>query len=190
MTGLNQQVIDLEGLANHKGSAFGALGKNGQPTTEQFENFLFEKLMTLNLFNTIWVEDESRSIGSVIIPDTFFNQMKKGIVIKINLDRHIRVQRLLSEYTSFDKQLLLESVNKIEKRLGGKDTKDTRECIENNDFEKAIEITLAYYDKAYNHNLQKRLLGNKLITLDLAYDDPLHNANLIISKMANQEKYE
>ena len=70
----NQQVLDLEGLANHKGSAFGAIGQKPQPKTEFFENLLFEDLIKLDSTKPIWVEDESKAIGSVFIPDEFFTK--------------------------------------------------------------------------------------------------------------------
>ncbi|MDA3853274.1 MAG: tRNA 2-selenouridine(34) synthase MnmH, partial [Bacteroidales bacterium] len=75
---LGQQVIDLEGLANHKGSAFGGIGLPYQPSTEQFENMLFTEWSQLNPSETIWVEDESQSIGKIQIPIGFFEQMRKA----------------------------------------------------------------------------------------------------------------
>src|SRR6188768_24883 len=70
-----EQVIDLEGLANHKGSAFGALMMPPQPTTEQFQNDLFEEIQTLDLSKRIWIEDESISIGKIILPEDFWRMM-------------------------------------------------------------------------------------------------------------------
>jgi len=67
-----QQVVDLEGLANHKGSAFGALGQAAQPSTEQFANILFNDWKQLNGKLPVWIEDESRNIGSVFMPDRFY----------------------------------------------------------------------------------------------------------------------
>ena len=60
---LQEQVIDLEGLANHKGSVFGMLGQKQQPTQEQFENNLYECFSTFDAKRRIWIESESQSIG-------------------------------------------------------------------------------------------------------------------------------
>jgi tRNA 2-selenouridine synthase len=64
-----EQVVDLEGLANHKGSAFGALGQLTQPSSEHFANLLFKELEKTDPSRPVWVEDESRNIGTVFIPD-------------------------------------------------------------------------------------------------------------------------
>src|SRR5690606_39195657 len=64
-----EQVLDLEGIANHKGSSFGAIGLPQQPTVEQFENLMAEQLIRFDPALPVWVENESRRIGAVIIPD-------------------------------------------------------------------------------------------------------------------------
>ena len=64
-----QQTIDLEGLANHRGSAFGAIGLGDQPSTEQFENDLYHAASELDLDRPIWVEDEGNRIGGVVVPE-------------------------------------------------------------------------------------------------------------------------
>ena len=73
-----QQVIDLERLANHKGSAFGALGEPSQPTTEYFGNLFFNCLRALNNDLPFWIEDESRNIGSVFMPESFYLNMQSS----------------------------------------------------------------------------------------------------------------
>ena len=65
-------MIDLEGLANHKGSAFGAIGQAVQPSQEMFENKLATALFTNKTDQPFWVEDESQRIGLVMIPTSFF----------------------------------------------------------------------------------------------------------------------
>jgi tRNA 2-selenouridine synthase len=151
-----QQVLDLEQLANHKGSAFGSLGQMPQPTTEQFANFLYNKLVKLNSDLPIWVEDESRNIGSVFMPDSFYQNMQETWVIVLVMDLNMRLPRLLKEYSSYPSETLKESVMKISKRLGGDKTKDAILAIESGDFAKAIEIVLYYYDKAYQFGLKKK----------------------------------
>ena len=56
------QVVDLEKIARHKGSAFGSIGESAQPTNEQFENDLFEAFLSLDISRPVWVENESRNI--------------------------------------------------------------------------------------------------------------------------------
>lgn len=152
----HQQVIDLEQLAHHKGSAFGALGQAPQPTNEQFENLLHEQLLTFDNSRPIWVEDESHSIGSIFISELFFNTMKANVNLYISIPDEERLARLVKDYATFDKTQLKQSVVKIQKRLGGLLANQTLEHIDNGDFTEAIRIVLNYYDKTYHHGFSSR----------------------------------
>jgi tRNA 2-selenouridine synthase len=150
------QVIDLEGIACHKGSAFGSLGQPPQPSSEHFANLLFEKIAEKDPDKPLWLEDESRNIGSVFMPDQFYNRMQESPVIALIMDVKTRMPRLLKEYSAHSKEDLIASVMRISKRLGGDNTKESVESIESGDFTRAIEITLGYYDKTYMYGLKKR----------------------------------
>jgi tRNA 2-selenouridine synthase len=151
-----EQFIDLEKLAHHKGSSFGALGQLQQDSTEQFENNLFEDWKKLDISKTVWIEDESQAIGSVRIPEEIYTRIRKSPVIKIELPKTERINWLVKDYGSFDKEKLRAAVHRIEKRLGGLRTKEALEAIELSDFHKVADITLEYYDKAYNYGLSTR----------------------------------
>lgn len=151
-----EQVIDLEGLAHHKGSAFGALGETPQPTTEQFENELIMQWLALNPLKPIWLEDESKSVGSDFIPDELFLRMRKAPVIFLDIPKKERIRRLVIDYANFDKNMLIFSVEKIQKRLGGQHAKTAIEAIKMDDYSKAIDVVLTYYDKTYQYGLNKR----------------------------------
>ena len=156
LKGMGEQVVDLEGLANHKGSAFGALGQNEQPSTEMFENLLFEELAKLDPNRPIWVEDESVSIGSVFIPNAFFKRMAISPVMYMNISKEIRIERLVKEYGLFSKEELLACVHKIEKRLGGDAVRMCVEAIEIGNLSLVADLTLHYYDKSYSFSLERR----------------------------------
>ena len=151
-----QQVLDLERLANHKGSAFGALGQPPQPTTEQFGNMLYNDLKKLTSNLPFWVEDESRNIGSIFMPDTFYLNMQETPTIVLVMDIKTRLPLLIEEYSAYPTEALETSVLTISKRLGGDKTKDAIKAIDEADFAKAIEIVLYYYDKAYLFGLKKK----------------------------------
>ncbi len=175
-----EQVIDLEHLAHHKGSVFGALGQEKQPTTEQFENNLFMERNRLDPRKTIWIEDESKSIGKVFIPDELFSQMKRAPLFNLSLDRKYRVNRLVRDYALFDPDDLILSVRKIERRLGGLNTNLCIEAIRQKDFHRAADILLHYYDKTYTHAMTIRS-PEKIYSLSLPGDDPETNAQIILS---------
>jgi tRNA 2-selenouridine synthase len=181
---IGHQVIDLEGLANHKGSAFGSLGQPAQPSTEHFANLLFVEWNKLGKDFPVWLEDESRNIGSVFIPDTFYLNMQDSVTIVLVLDLATRMPRLLDEYSKYPPESLISSINRISKRLGGDSTKSAIKAINEGDFSKAIEITLNYYDKAYLYGL-KRKSSNNLIYVNSDSADIEANALKII-KAASQ----
>jgi tRNA 2-selenouridine synthase len=151
-----QQVIDLEGLAHHRGSAFGGIDLPQQPTNEQFENNLFSSVRSLNPDTPIWVEDESRSIGKVSIPNAFYLAMGTMPVYFLDVSFQERTKHLVDTYASLNQDKLAESIGRIAKRLGNDRAKLALEALENKNYYKVVEITLFYYDKYYLKGLQKR----------------------------------
>ncbi|MHC2993483.1 tRNA 2-selenouridine synthase, partial [Pontibacter sp. HJ8] len=103
---LGQQTIDLEGIASHKGSAFGSIGMAPQPSTEYFENLLGMELLKLDEHQPLWLEDESISIGRVQMPKPLYNRMQQAPTIVLEVPKQLRVQKLAEEYCRIDKVLL------------------------------------------------------------------------------------
>lgn len=156
---LGQQVVDLEGLANHKGSAFGALGQPPQPTTEHFENMLFAEFKKTDKTLPLWLEDESMNIGKIQITSAFFNRMKHAKTLQVMVSQPVRILRLLREYGSFERAHLAEIIRKIEKRLGYERCKRVLELLEAGELEQVAKILLDYYDKAYEFQISARAPG-------------------------------
>jgi tRNA 2-selenouridine synthase len=161
-----EQVVDLEGLANHKGSSFGAIGLPGQPTVEQFENLLAEQLRKIQPDRAIWVENESRRIGRIILPDPFFLQMTQSPRIEIEKTDTERIAHIAREYAGLDQVELSDAVLRLQKRLGGDRTKQAVEAIQANQPEIWIPILLQYYDKTYSYDLARHEVS-KTIHLNL-----------------------
>lgn len=151
-----EQIIDLEGLAHHRGSVFGGLMQPPQPTTEQFQNDLFEKILTLDPAKRVWIEDESIAVGKIFLPGDLWRTMGVSPVVELQVDKDIRINRLVHEYGSADKQLFLEAMTGITKRLGGQHFKAAKEKLFENDMPAVIDILLTYYDKAYRNGLDKK----------------------------------
>lgn len=151
-----EQIIDLEKLANHKGSAFGDLGEDAQPSTEQFENDLFNELRKINSHKRVWIEDESHLIGHVFIPEEFWKQMRNAPVAYCDFPLEERIRYLVETYGDFDKEAVTGAVKKITKRLGGQHAKAALENYANGNLEEATRIVLVYYDKTYDYGLSTR----------------------------------
>ena len=174
-----EQVVDLEGIAHHKGSAFGALGQESQPTNEQFENNLIYNWLSLDVSKPIWLEDESHNIGSNWIPNELFRLMRSAPVIKMELNKKERINRLIKEYAVFDTKYLEECILKIKKRLGGQNVKQSIESLHNGDLRSVAEVTLAYYDKSYGYGIEQRE-NNTIFPIALEKDEPERNAEILI----------
>lgn len=176
----NEQVLDLEAIASHRGSSFGAIGLPGQPTVEQFENEVFYALSKLDPGKTTWLEDESRSIGRVYIPEAFWNQMLESPVLRISIPREIRVQRLVEEYSRFPLPELEAAVLRIRKRLGDLATRQAVDALQRGDFASTAEIVLKYYDKAYDHTHAVRAYKN-VYRIPSETENPQENAAAVLA---------
>jgi tRNA 2-selenouridine synthase len=177
---LGEQIIDLEGLANHKGSAFGAIGQNPQPSSEMFENLLYEKFQTLDLTKPIWIEDESKNVGNCNIPLALWNQMRAAKVLFLDIKPEARIPFLVEKYAQagFDAELQ-ESLNRIQKRLGGQQFKEASLALANKNYAEVARITLEYYDKWYLMGLQKR--DEKLVfKIEAESNKPEMNAEILL----------
>ncbi|MFN5355673.1 MAG: tRNA 2-selenouridine(34) synthase MnmH [Bacteroidota bacterium] len=150
------QALDLEGLASHKGSAFGHLGMKAQPSQEQFENFIGFHLYDLNPHLPLLVENESRMIGHLYIPEPFFTAMRSADVIEIDVERSERIERLYSEYCGFPGDLLKENTLRVQKRLGPQNTRQAIDFLDSDNRSSWLDLMLQYYDKTYDHSRADR----------------------------------
>lgn len=166
-------VIDLEGLASHKGSAFGAIGQDKQPSQEMFENKLATALFAF-ADQTILIEDESQRIGTVMLPTPFFKLLRnsEGYFIKIPFES--RLDFIVQGYGGFKPEDLMAATYRIQKKLGGLETKLAINHIVEKDIRAAFHILLSYYDKLYEKE-------KKLIHIEATKVDPIENAKLIRS---------
>jgi len=178
MAELGEQVIDLEGLAHHKGSSFGGIGQADQPTTEQFHNLLFDAWRKLDLSRPVWLEDESFSIGGVQLPYELWEQMKAAKMIRVQLPKTERIQRLVREYGQQDMTALETAIRRIEKRLSTPRMQQALDDLANSQLDAVADNLLTYYDRSYRRNMDRRPKEN---TFDIACekDDPKANALLV-----------
>jgi tRNA 2-selenouridine synthase len=142
----NKTILDLEGLANHKGSAFGALEGIPQPAQEMFENCLALVLAQSAISNwqlaketngllpiancqpptanCIWLEDESQRIGNLQIPMPLWYTMRKSPVFFMDIPFEERLIYITEEYSKLKKQTIKDAIIRIQKRLGGLEPKN------------------------------------------------------------------
>jgi len=167
------QTIDLEGFACHRGSTFGGLGMKEQPSNEQFENTIAEKLNSFKFSNYIFIEAESANLGKCKIPHEFFNQMKHSRRIEILRSESNRLDELIDTYSVFKKEELQESVLRIKKRLGPQRTKIALESINNEKWDLVCKSVLDYYDKCYEFEKVGKTNIKLLDLTDKKYDESI-----------------
>ena len=112
------QVVDLEGLAHHRGSAFGHLGLAPQPTSEHFENLVVRELRGMDYAKEIWMEDESRHIGKVFMSAPFYEQLRQAPILFLDIEAPYRLPHLVEVYAQYPKELLAQALEKIKKNQG------------------------------------------------------------------------
>ena len=151
-----EQILDLEGLANHRGSSFGSLGQPPQPTQEQFENEIAWLLQKFDPTRPIFVEDESRQIGHRNVPKKIYQAIRTSPMQIVESTLHERLERLVKTYGNFPKKELIEATLRIQKKLGGLRTQQAIALLEQNDPKAAFAIIIDYYDRSYEHTMLKR----------------------------------
>ncbi len=178
-----EQVLDLERLANHKGSAFGALGEAAQPSNEYFENQMATVLAALDPTRRIWVEDESLRIGNCAVPAVFWNRMRASTVVRLEIPAAARLAFSLATYGRHDVTELKDAVRRVEKRLGGLRVKQANQFLDDGEFARAAAIMLEYYDQCYSHSLAKRVRG-VIVRVPVESTDAQANADAVLQAAA------
>ncbi|HKH60871.1 MAG TPA: tRNA 2-selenouridine(34) synthase MnmH [Flavitalea sp.] len=187
-----EKVIDLEGIACHKGSAFGAIGQPAQPSQEMFENILAHELATQSTIDedaashVIWLEDESQRIGLINIPQPFWEKMRLSPVYFVDIPFEQRLDYVVECYGKLDKEKMVNSIIRIRKRLGGLETKSAINYLLEDDSKESFRILLKYYDKYYLKGLNNRINGRELIkTITSEKIDASGNAEKVLKHSAS-----
>jgi tRNA 2-selenouridine synthase len=177
----NEQVIDLEGIAHHKGSAFGALGQEPQFMQEHFENTISWVLSNTNSAEPIWIENESRHIGRNQIPPLLFEQIRTAYKLTVNVSLETRTNRILQEYGIFDTEILKEKTLDVSRRMGPQHAKEAIQYLTDGDIRNWVEKMLTYYDKTYEHSGLSQE-NKKSATVDFNWEDAATGIRKMINK--------
>lgn len=149
-------VIDLEGLANHRGSVFGAIGLNAGRSQKDFDALLLQQLDRFSDEPGLFIEGEGRRIGNIYLPPFLSEAMDRGLQILLSASMETRVARIVNTYisTTMSEELLeqlKDAVISLQRRLGNKKVKLLTNMLEQGDFSRAVEILCAdYYDQFYS----------------------------------------
>ncbi len=144
-------VIDLEGLARHRGSAFGGLGQGSQPSQKHFESMLWNELRKGKRGMPVVLEGESRRIGMLSLPGNMYDVMAGSIKVWCEASIETRVKRLIEEYGRPEyRDGMAVALQRIRKRLGGPKYEEISGYLENWEMEPFMAALLTgYYDRVY-----------------------------------------
>jgi len=150
-------ILELEGLAGHRGSVFGGIGLR-QPSQKMFDALVWRSLERLKNSPLVVVEGESKKIGRLFIPEALWKKMEEGKRVILNLPLKERVKVSLQDYgvNKFEPEVYIQALKRIEKILGGEKFKEIAGLIEDKRYEEAAkELMLSYYDKLYKLSTPK-----------------------------------
>ncbi|MBI1316095.1 tRNA 2-selenouridine(34) synthase MnmH [bacterium] len=150
------QVVDLEGLAHHKGSSFGAIGQPEQPSNETFQNRVFEAFRRLDPNQWMWIEDESHAIGKVRLPDGLYAGLLRAHWVWVDRPFELRLGHLVETYGSAPRELLRAGIERIRRRLGGKDCTFALDYLDRGELRECAALLLTYYDRTYREGMAKK----------------------------------
>lgn len=198
-----EKVVDLEGIAKHKGSAFGNIGMPEQPTQEMFENLLAQKLheargsksdgttRTSGLgpqTSAIWLEDESQRIGHVNIPNDLWATMRRSPVFYLDIPFAERLKHIVQEYGQLDTERMIGAIERISQKLGPQNAKSAILWLKEGKITESFGILLQYYDKFYFRSLHNREGLDTLLHTIKCKSVSTENANILVRETSLQQQ--
>ena len=170
LAGKNIPIIDLEKLANHRGSVFGQIGLGKATTAQLFDSLLLRELDTLNNQPYIIVECESKRIGNIYLPDCLCQGMGKGIQILVVTDIETRISRLINEYPHVDKtntNEIITSLKSLTKRLSVKKINKLLADLDSGEIGSVVHTLLVdYYDPLYGYDKLDQNIYSLIVNCD------------------------
>jgi tRNA 2-selenouridine synthase len=152
------QVLDLEGLAQHRGSLLGALWDKPQPSQKYFESLLVEKLQQFDPKEAVWVESESNKIGQIYIPQGLWQKMQQAEGFEIQMPLTQRIAHLLEEYPHLvtHPEVLKAKLQQLKSRYGKQQIEEWNHLIDSQQWELFVGLLLEqHYDPSYRHSVHR-----------------------------------
>lgn len=146
LSAYGQQVIDLETMCHHDGSAFSSLRFSSQPTPYTFNKRLNKTWRNINRDKPVFIENERQRIGHLHIPDWLYEKMIKAPIIWLNTPHVLRLQRLGNIIRCADPVVFCDCISKLSLHLGSKRVEHIIEVFSSGNVEHTVELLLEYYD--------------------------------------------
>jgi len=163
------QVLDLEAIANHRGSLLGEEWTGqpaAQPSQKYFDSLLLQQLQSFEPSKTVWVESESNKIGRVYLPQSLWQKMKQASCLEIQLPLAARVQFLLQEYPHLvtHPDVLKAKLELLKSRYGREKLSQWYQLIDTGQWEAFVQDVLqSHYDPSYTQSMQRDFTKIELV---------------------------
>ncbi|MBI5437450.1 MAG: tRNA 2-selenouridine(34) synthase MnmH [Nitrosomonadales bacterium] len=168
-----EQILDLENLAQHRGSVLGKLPGQTQPSQKWFDSALLQTLQKLDPARPVYVEAESNKIGNITLPDALFNAMHAGECLLLEAPLEVRVAGLLEDYRHYlaNPEMLITNLRGLHRFHGARQLEHWTSLIRAGDFAALVaELLTLHYDPSYF-----RATSRHYANLDKARRIPLDN---------------
>ncbi|HUG26102.1 tRNA 2-selenouridine(34) synthase MnmH [Piscinibacter sp.] len=152
------QVLDLEALANHRGSVLGLVPGSPQPSQKQFDSRVWETLRHFDPEREVWIESESKKVGELRVPETLVERMRASPCVRVELPLEARVQLLMEDYDFFVKDVpaFCERLDALRALRGNEVVNGWQEAAKAGRIEDVVrELLLKHYDPVYLQSMQR-----------------------------------
>lgn len=159
---LDAQVLDLEALANHRGSVLGLVPGSPQPTQKQFDSRLWDVMRRFDPTRPVWVESESRKVGELRVPERLIERMRASPCVHLELSIDARVALLMADYDFFvnDVPAFCVRLDALRALRGHEVINQWQETARSGHIEDVVrELLLTHYDPVYLQSMQRNFVG-------------------------------
>ena len=183
------QILDLEGLANHKGSLLGAIPDSPQPSQRYFESQLYSAISDLDENEITFVEAESSRVGNISLPKALWHAMASASMVELQSETQTRLSLLKRDYSHLmhqDSPDLQKLITGMVARHGYEVTQNWQTALQEGDFDSFVSALLRdHYDPAYQRaSLRHDRKKNGIVTLDSPEKEAFdHCAKQVLSQL-------
>jgi tRNA 2-selenouridine synthase len=153
------QGVDLEALAGHRGSAFGGLHGQRQPSPAEFKQRIVRYLRAAHSEQPIWIEEKGRYLGSLAIPQLLLDRISQADAVLLRCETSVRIYNLVASYGALPPRKLAKALMTLRNRLPAHDLERANRMLTDSDTPGAVRVVLKYYDAAYPKPDPQRIIA-------------------------------
>ena len=186
------QVVDLEGLANHRSSVLGAIPGLLQPTQKRFDTLIWDALRHLDPLRPVYIESESKKVGNVAVPVSLIEAMRKSTCLNLVLPDADRVALLMEDYDFFvkDTEYFCDRLQILTEFRGKTVVEDWKSSVRAGQIEPVVQALLTeHYDPVYVQSM-KRNFEQYEVSRTITPQDHTQQAMQKLAQEINAEKAE